>query len=117
MNTSNIAAASLGLQDCDPDTFFYVLDRIDLPPLENAIAGPAAGPKRRGPHLKESKAVIPLYLWCRWCQEVRSKNAPNPTTLRRELEDPKSDLAKLCRFDEGKGLPDRKTISKPFSTN
>ena len=114
MNIDNISAALPKLQDCDPDTFFHILGRIDRTPLEKAVAGPAAGPKRRGPKLKEVEAVIPLYLWCRWCQEVRSKNAPNPTTLRRELEDPKSDLAKLCRFDEGKGLPDRKTISNHF---
>ena len=95
MNIDNIAAALPKLQDCDCDTFFHILGRIDRTPLEKAVAGPAAGPKRRGPKLKEVEAVIPLYLWCRWCQEVRSKNAPNPTTLRRELEDPKSDLAKL----------------------
>ena len=110
MNISNIAAASLGLQDCDSDTFFHILGRIDRTPLKDAVAGPG----RRGPVLKELEAVIPLYLWYLRCQEVRSKNAPNPTTLRRELEDPKSDLAKLCRFDEGKGLPDRKTISNHF---
>ena len=111
MDISNIPAASLGLQDCDAATFFYILDqRPDLTPLTNA----AAGPKRRGPHMKQLEPDVRLNLWYRCCKKVRSNNPPTVASLRRELEDPKSDLAKLCGFDEGKGLPDRKTISNHF---
>ena len=111
MDISNIPAASLGLQDCDAATFFYILDqRPDLAPLTNA----AAGPKRRGPHMKQLEPDVRLNLWYRLGREVRSDNPPTVASLRRELEDPKSDLAKLCGFDEGKGLPDRKTISNHF---
>ena len=111
MDISNIPAASLGLQDCDAATFFYILDqRPDLTPLTNA----AAGPKRRGPHMKQLEPDVRLNLWYRLGREVRSDNPPTVASLRRELEDPKSDLAKLCGFDEGKGLPDRKTISNHF---
>ena len=34
--------------------------------------------------------------------------------LRHELEDPQSELTHLCRFDQGKKLPDRTTISNHF---
>ena len=114
MNDLNIPAPSPRLQDWDPGTFFYILDRIDRTPLENAVAGPVAGPRRRGPKLKELDAVIGLYLWYRTCQEVRTNDPPTPTSLRRELEDPKSDLAKLCGFDEGTKLPVGRTLSNHF---
>ena len=55
-----------------------------------------------------------MYLWYRRCQEVRSDNPPNPTSLHSELEDPESDLFKLCGFDEGKIPPTRRTISNRF---
>ena len=98
------------MQDCDPGTFFYILDKIDLTPLTDAVAGP----KRRGPKVKELNAVILLYLWHRWRGLVDPDNPPNPTSLRRELDDPESGLAKLCRFDEGKELLVGRTIANRF---
>ena len=114
MNAFNIPAASPWLQGCDPGTFFYILDNIDQTPLRDAILGPAVRTGRRGPKLKEVEGAIRLYFWYRWCQEVRTKNPPTPTSLRRELDDPQSDLAKLCRFDEGKKLPVGRTLSNHF---
>ena len=57
---------------------------------------------------------IPLHLWSRLRQEVSSDNPPNPTTLRRELEDPESNLAKLNRVDDAKKLPVGRTIANHF---
>ena len=114
MNHPTISSAPSGLQECDPTTFFYILDRIDQTPLEDAIVGPVAGPGRRGPKLRELEASIRLYLWYRTCQEVRTYDPPTPTGLHRELEDPKSDLAKLCGFVEGEGLLNRSTVLNHF---
>ena len=114
MNTSNIASAPSRLQDCDADTFFYILDRIDQTPLEDAIVGPVAGPERRGPKLKELHASIRLYMWYRWRVPFDTDDPPTPTGLHRELEDPKSDLVKLCGFVEGKGLLNRSTVLNHF---
>ena len=110
-----ISSAPSGLQECDPTTFFYILDRIDQTPLEDAIVGPVAGPGRRGPKLRELERkhpVVPLVPHVR--QEVRTYDPPTPTGLHRELEDPKSDLAKLCGFVEGKGLLNRSTVLNHF---
>ena len=110
MNASNIPVALPNLQGCDPGTFFFVLDRIDQTALKDAIAGPG----RRGPKLKELGPSIRLYLWYRWRGLVDSDDSPTPTGLRRELEDPESELAMLCGFDKSKKLPDRKTFSNHF---
>ena len=114
MNNSILPAASPRLQDPDPDTFFYILDRIDQTPLEDAIVGPVAGPGRRGPKLKELHASIRLYMWYRWRVPFDTNGPPTPTGLHRELKDPKSDLAKLCGFVEGKELLDRSTVLNHF---
>ena len=112
MDISNIASASLGLQDCDADTFFYILDKcIVLTSRRDATAGP----KRRGPKLKEENALRRLYLWYLFGREVRSDNPPTVASLHRELSDPKSDLFKLCQFDESKKLLVRRAIAYRFS--
>ena len=111
MDISNITAALLELQDYDADTFFYTLYQcIDLTPLTNAAAGPGS----RGPNLKDIDLSAGLFLWYCWLWVVRSDNPPNPTTLRRELEDPESNLAKLNRVDEGRKLSVRRTLANHF---
>ena len=97
-------------QPCDATTFFDILGRIDLTSLKNAIIGP----ERRGPKLKEPDAVIRLYLWYRCCLAVGTGGLPTVAGLRRELKDPESELANLCRFDGCKKPPDRTTISNLF---
>ena len=94
-------------QYCGATAFFDILNRIDLTALKNAITGPG----RRGPKLKEPDALIRLYLWYRRCPALATGDPPTVASLRRELEDSKSQLASLCRFDEDKELPDRKTFS------
>ena len=109
MNIITIASGSPESQRCDPPTFFYILDRMELTVLEEAVAGPG----RRGPKLKELHASIRLYLWYLYCQSVDLGNPLTPNGLRRELEDPESKLDKLCGFEEGKKPTDRKTILSP----
>ena len=55
-----------------------------------------------------------MFLWYCGCQEVGSDNPPTPTSLHSELSDPKSDLFKLCGFEEGKIPPTRRTIANHF---
>ena len=110
MNLINIIPDSPKPQPCDATTFFDILGRIDLTSLKNAIIGP----ERRGPKLKEPDAVIRLYLWYRCCLAVGTGGLPTVAGLRRELKDPESELANLCRFDGCKKPPDRTTISNLF---
>ena len=110
MNNINITAGSPKPQRCDPPTFFYILDRIELTTLEEAVAGPG----RRGPKLKELRPTVRLHQWYRYCHAVDTDNPPDLKGLRRELEDPGSDLFELCGFDEGKKLPHWKTIAGHF---
>ena len=95
------------LQPCTAVAFFAILDRIDLTTLKDAVTGP----KRRGPRLKRLDATVRLILWYFWSLETQTGNPPTVAGLRRELEDPDSELASLCRFGAGEKLPDRKTIS------
>ena len=112
MDIPNIAAASLGLQDCDAAPFFYILyHHPDLTPRTDATAGPI----RRGPKVKEDDALKWLHLWYRLGREVRSDNPPTVASLHRELEDPESDLFKLCQFDESKKLLGRRAIAYRFA--
>ena len=110
MNLINTIPDSPKPQPCDATTFFDILGRIDLTSLKNAIIGP----ERRGPKLKEPDAVIRLYLWYRCCRAVGTGGLPTVAGLRRELKDPESELANLCRFDGCKKPPDRTTISNLF---
>ena len=117
MNNLNIPAPSPRLQDWDPGTFFYILDRIDRTPLENAVAGPVAGPRRRGPKLKELNAVIGLYLWYRTCQEVRTNDRPDSDEFTPRAGGPEERSCQALRVRRRQKTACRKDAVKSFSTN
>ena len=70
MNTHTIPAGLQKPQRCDPKTFFYILEKIDLTTLKDAIAGP----QRRGRKLKKLDVNIRLYLWHLWRVRVGGRH-------------------------------------------
>ena len=110
MNAITITAGLPKPQRCNPPKFFYVLDRIELTTLLEAVAGP----KRRGAHLKELQASLRLHLWYLWLRLSDIDNPPSVASLHRELHDPGSALGQLCKFEEGKIPPCQRTLSNHF---
>ena len=108
MNAINSTTALPELQSCDVKTFFDIVDLVDLTALKNEIIGP----ETRGAKLKELDLSIRLYLWNLQCM-ARGKST-TVEGLCRELNDPQSQLANLCRFSESKEPPVSKTISNHF---
>ena len=92
-------------QPCDSDTFFEILQKLDLSRLIDAVEGPP----RKGPKLRAVGPTARLYLACHYGVIEGPSHVKG---LHEQLTHPENGLGALCGFADR--VPDRTTISTHF---
>ena len=105
MTVVNAIPNSPNPQPCDIETFFEILDKLDLIRLIDAVEGPP----RKGAKLKDLEPTAYLYL-ARHYGVIEDPS--HVKGLQEQLKHPENRLGALCGFADR--VPDRTTISSHF---
>ena len=105
MTVVNAIPNSPNPQPCDIETFFEILEKLDLSRLIDAVEGPA----RKGAKLKDLEPTVHLYLALSYGVIEGPSHVKG---LHEQLNHPENGLGALCGFADR--VPDRTTISNHF---